>query len=81
VIAVCDRRRPALRGWRVAEDIASALLGLDDVRVAGVEDDLDGGLRVYVVSTAALVACPACGVPWAAVKGWVTTRPGGCGLR
>jgi transposase len=55
--------------------MASALLGLADVRVAGVEDDLDGGLRVYVVSTAAAVACPGCGVPSAAVKGWVTTRP------
>ena len=55
--------------------MASALLGLADVRVAGVEDDLDGGLRVYVVSTAAAVACPGCGTPSAAVKGWVTTRP------
>ncbi len=55
--------------------MASALLGLADVRVAGVEDDLDGGLLVYVVSTAAAVACPGCGVPSAAVKGWVTTRP------
>jgi len=55
--------------------MASALLGLDDVRVAGVEDDLDGGLRVYVVSTAAMVACPGCGTPSAAVKGWVTARP------
>ena len=55
--------------------MASALLGLDDVRVAGIEDDLDGGLRVYVVSTAAVVACPGCGTPSAAVQGWVTTRP------
>jgi transposase len=55
--------------------MASALLGLADVRVAGVEDDGDGGLRVYVVSTAAAVACPGCGTPSAAVKGWVTTRP------
>jgi transposase len=55
--------------------MASALLGLADVRVAGVEDDLDGGLRVYVVSTAAVVACPGCGTASAAVKGWVTTRP------
>jgi transposase len=55
--------------------MASALLGLDGVRVAGVEDDLDGGLRVYVVSTAALAACPGCGTPSAAVKGWVTARP------
>jgi transposase len=55
--------------------MASALLGLDGVRVAGVEDDLDGGLRVYVVSTAARVACPGCGTPSAAVKEWVTARP------
>jgi transposase len=55
--------------------MASALLGLDEVRVAGAGDDLDGAVRVYVVSTSAVVACPGCGVPSAAVKGWVTTRP------
>jgi transposase len=55
--------------------MASALLGLDEVRVTGVEDDGDGGLRVYVVSTAPRAPCPGCGRPSAAVKGWVTTRP------
>jgi transposase len=63
--------------------MASALLGLDGLRVAGVEGDLDGGLRVYVASTAALAACPGCGTPSGAVKGWVTTRPAdvACGGR
>jgi transposase len=55
--------------------MASALLGLDGVRVAGVEDDGAGGLRVYAVSSAARAACPGCGRAPAAVKGWVATRP------
>jgi transposase len=55
--------------------MASALLGLDGVRVTAVEDDGEGGLRVYAVSTAALAACPGCGTPSGAVKGWVTARP------
>jgi hypothetical protein len=55
--------------------MASAFLGLDGVRVTAVEDDLDGGLRVYVASTAARAACPGCGTLSAAVKEWVTARP------
>jgi transposase len=55
--------------------MASALLGLDGVRVTAVEDDGDGGLRVYAASTAALAACPGCGTPSGAVKEWVTARP------
>jgi transposase len=63
--------------------MASALLGLAGVGVTAVGDDLDGGVRVYVASTAAQVDCPGCGTPSAAVKGWVTTRPRdvACGAR
>ena len=57
------------------EDMASAFLGLDGVRVTAVEDDLDDGLRVYIASTAARPACPGCGTPSVAVKEWVTARP------
>ena len=55
--------------------MASALLGLDGVRVTAVEDDGRGGLRVYAASTAVLAACPGCGTPSGAVKEWVTARP------
>ncbi len=63
--------------------MASALLGLDGLRVAAVEDDLDCGLRVHAASTAAAAACPGCGTPSGAVKGWVTARPAdvACGGR
>jgi zinc-finger of transposase IS204/IS1001/IS1096/IS1165 len=59
----------------VPEDMASALLGLDGMRVTAVEDDAAGGLRVYAASSAALAACPGCGRPSGAVKEWVSAQP------
>lgn len=55
--------------------MASALLGLDGVRVTAVEDDGAGGLRVYAATSAALAACPGCGRPSGAVKEWVSAQP------
>ena len=55
--------------------MASALLGLDGVRVTAVEDDGCGGLRVYAASTAVLAACRGCGTSSGAVKEWVTAQP------
>ena len=68
-IMICRKSRAR------AEDMASALLGLDGVRVTAVEDDGCGGLRVYAASAAVLAACPGCGTPSGAVKEWVTAQP------
>ncbi len=55
--------------------MASALLGLDGVRVTAVEGDGAGGRRVYAATSAALAACPGCGRPSGAVKEWVSVQP------
>jgi transposase len=57
-----------------AQDMASALLGIEGVTVTEVEEEGDGRLSVWarVVGPA---ACPACAVISERVHEWVVTRP------
>jgi transposase len=57
-----------------AQDMASALLGIDGVTVTEVEEEGDGRLSVWA-RVAGPAACPACAVISERVHEWVVTRP------
>ncbi|MGH3283943.1 MAG: ISL3 family transposase, partial [Streptosporangiaceae bacterium] len=57
-----------------AQDMASALLGIDGVMVTEVEEEGDGRLSVWA-RVAGPAACPACAVISERVHEWVVTRP------
>ncbi|HEY6789976.1 MAG TPA: ISL3 family transposase [Trebonia sp.] len=57
-----------------AQDMASALLGIEGVTVTEVEEEGDGRLSVWA-RVAGPAACPACAVISERVHEWVVTRP------
>jgi transposase len=60
----------------VFQDTASALFGLEGLQVTDVEQDLDGALRVWVVTGHPdAAACPDCGTASDRVHETVVTRP------
>jgi transposase len=60
----------------VAEDTASALFGVEGLRVADVEREADGMLTVWVVTDhPGAAACPDCGTVSGRVHEYVLTRP------
>jgi transposase len=60
----------------VAEDTASALFGVEGLRVADAEREADGSLTVWVVTDhLGAVACPGCGRRSGRVHEHVLTRP------
>src|SRR5262249_53430597 len=60
------------RGY-VDKDTATALLGLEGVRVVEVDTEPDGNVTVYVL-TAVTVVCPDCATPPSWSKEWVSCR-------
>ena len=60
----------------MAEDTASALFGVEGLRVADAEREADGTLTVWVVTDhPGAAACPDCGTVSGRVHEYVLTRP------